>query len=142
MIENIPKWKSINETHRQFVKYLVVGGSTALCEVLLFTLLVRVIQLRLDLSNIAAVVLAAILNFFLNKVWAFQSRAEVNRSLVLYIMLFLFNLFFSTYFIYTLVRWGLLDIIAKLISMALITVWNFMLYRQVIFAVSSRDYQE
>lgn len=142
MIEDIPKWKSINETHRQFVKYLVVGGSTALCEVLLFTLLVRVIELRIDLSNIAAVILATILNYSLNKIWAFQSRVEVNRSLVLYMMLFFFNLAFSTYAIYILVRWGIPDVIAKLISMAFITIWNFMLYRKVIFAVATRDYQE
>lgn len=111
----------------------MVGSSTALMDFLIFTLLLKIGKFSIPAANSSAVVSAALINFLLNRKWAFPSSMKAGRSLVLYFLLFAFNLIFSTYFIQWLSSAGVYDLAAKIISMALITAWNFILYRRVIF---------
>lgn len=118
---------------KRFIKYISVGVLTALSELMIFTILVRIVTLHIITSNIIAVIIATSLNYGLNRSWSFTSRSPVTHSLVQYLILFGFNLVFSTYAIYYMVQLGLLDVIAKIMTMALITTWNFILYQKVIF---------
>ena len=52
---------------------------------------------------------------------------------MLYLILFAFNMAFSTLAISWLVGFGVHSILAKLATMVCITLWNFVLYRKVIF---------
>lgn len=113
------------------IKYLVVGGSTALLELMFFSLFSFVLPLAV--SNVFAVVISTICNFLLNKFWSFNQRNWSNRSLVLYILLFLFNTSFSSIFITVLAGLGVIPVFAKIISMACIVIWNYFLYQRVIF---------
>ena len=97
------------DTQRQFMKYLLVGGSTALIELTLYTLFRRVIHLELAVSNISATVCATTFNFIVNRGWSFKAASNLSRSLVMYLLLFCF------------------------ITMGIVTMWNFVLYRKVIF---------
>ena len=74
-----------------------------------------------------------IINYLLNKFWAFKSQTISIKSLVLYIGLFIFNITFSSQFIVILSNVGVKSIVAKFISMILITCWNFILYKKVVF---------
>ncbi|WP_238884722.1 GtrA family protein [Clostridium sp. YIM B02551] len=118
---------------KQFGKYLLVGGSTALFELLLYTFFRKIIYLDLLISNISAVFIATVFNFIINRGWAFKNSSNIYRSIVLYIILFIANTTFSTNAIAFMVSLGVLDIIAKFITMCMITLWNFILYRKVIF---------
>lgn len=116
----------------QFSKYIIIGGTCALCELLLFTIF-EIIGLGIFVSNICSVVIATVINYSLNKFWAFESKERSIKSLVLYLCLFAFNITFSSEFIMFLSNTGINSIVAKLISMILITCWNFVLYKKVIF---------
>lgn len=116
----------------QFSKYIIIGGSSALCELVLFTIF-QILGMGIFISNISSVVIATAINYLLNKFWAFQSRKGSARSLVLYLILFTFNLTFSSKFIMVLSNAGIKSVIAKFMSMILITCWNFVLYKKVIF---------
>jgi putative flippase GtrA len=129
----MPSLKNIKETPKQLIRYLVVGGSTALGDFLLFLFFYRALQFDIMLANITAVSTATCLNFFLNREWSFHSGAGIKRSLILYFALFLFNTAFGTLAIRLLTGLGLPAVWAKLMMMALITAWNFILYRKVIF---------
>lgn len=126
-------WPQSSETQKQLIRYLLVGAVTAITELLVFALLVRVIKLMLAPSNIIATVIATILNFTLNKEWSFRNRSSITRSLILYLLLFTCNIVLSTNVIDFMVKFGVLDIYAKFMTMALITLWNFVLYRKVVF---------
>ena len=52
---------------------------------------------------------------------------------MLYLVLFAFNTTFSTLAITWLVSLGLHSAVAKLMTMVCIVMWNFVLYRKVIF---------
>ena len=111
-----------------------MGGSTALLELLLFLGLRRGIGFDLVAANIVAMGIATGCNFLLNRNWSFHSNAKVSLSLVLYLTLILFNMAFTTWMITLLVHWGVMDFWAKFFMMGAATVWNYLLYRKVIFA--------
>lgn len=116
----------------QLIKYIIIGGTSALCELLLFTTL-QVLGIGIFISNISSVIIATIINYLLNKFWAFKSKKGSVKSLVLYIALFSFNITFSSQFIIFLSNTGVKSIVAKFISMILITCWNFILYKKIVF---------
>ncbi|MEA5025555.1 GtrA family protein [Desulfitobacterium hafniense] len=116
-----------------FFKYVIVGGSTALLELLLFLGLRRGVGFDLASANILAMGIATGVNFLMNRNWSFRSSTRVSRSFVLYISLILFNMVFTTWLIALLVSWGVSDFWAKFMMMAAATLWNFALYRKVIF---------
>ncbi|MEL1134307.1 GtrA family protein [Desulfitobacterium sp. THU1] len=110
-----------------------MGGSTALLELLIFLGLRRVMEFDVVPANILAVGIATGVNFLMNRNWSFRSNTRVSRSLLLYITLILFNMVFTTWMITLLVSWGVIDFWAKFFMMGAATVWNFLLYRKVVF---------
>ena len=91
-------------------------------------------------SNIIALVASTAVNFTMNRSLAFKSSANPARSLVLYLVLFAFNTTFSTLAITWLVGLGVHSAVAKLMTMVCIVMWNFVLYRKVIFKIAFPTY--
>lgn len=118
---------------KQIVSYLGVGIGTAALEFLLFQFLYLVCHVNVSVSNIVAVLVATICNFALNGTITFRKTSNYMRSLVLYILLFLFNTLFSTAAITFFVNQGAPAAIVKIITMLCIVVWNFFLYKKVVF---------
>lgn len=117
----------------QGFRYVVVGGSSALLELLLFQLLYGVFHWEIAASNVSAIVLSTMYNFILNRSFTFKQSGSPVRSLILYIILFAFNTSFTTWAIGALASLGVIPIFAKLGTMCCVAVWNFFLYRLVIF---------
>lgn len=114
-------------------KYLFVGGSSAVIELALFQLLVMM-GLALAVANVVAVVIATAYNFLLNRSWSFGHTGGALASLVKYLLLFAFNTCFSTIAISTISpALGIPAIAVKVVTMGCIVVWNYVLYRSVIF---------
>ena len=120
-------------TGKQGLTYVLVGGGTALLELGLFQLLYELFKLPLAPSNIAATVIATATNFLLNRNVTFKSTSNPVRSLVLYMLLFAANTAISTFMIGVLVGFGLPSAVAKLCMQCCVVLWNFVLYRKVIF---------
>lgn len=115
------------------VKYLFVGGSSALLELLLFQAFYALFGWQIVVANICAVVIATIYNFLLNRSWAFGKNDKSIRSVLLYLLLFAFNMTFSSSVISLLVSHGRSSVIAKIFTQACIVLWNYVLYKRVIF---------
>jgi len=115
------------------LRYLLVGGASAVFELGLFQVMFQLTAHNVAISNPVAVTAATVLNYALNRSWAFKSRVNVARSAMLYLGLFLLNLAFSTAVIAQAVAMGALPIVAKAATMVCIVLWNFVLYRKVIF---------
>ena len=118
---------------RQVFAYLATGVGTALFELVLFWCLSDLLGLAVSVANICAVVAATALNFIVNRSVTFNSTSNLVRSAVLYVLLFLFNLAFSTYVITALTGLGANPVITKAATQVLIAIWNFLLYRNVVF---------
>ena len=122
-----------NSIRRQGGFYLAVGGASALLELCLFQGLYSFSPLGIELSNVVAVVVATAFNFLLNRTVTFKSTSSPVRSLVLYLLLFSFNLVFTTLAIRWMVSLGVHSAVAKVVTQCCVVAWNFMLYRKVIF---------
>lgn len=122
-----------NKAKKQLVKYLLVGGSTAAFELILYAFLRKIVCLDIAVSNITAVIVATTFNFIINRSWSFKVTSNMFRSMILYTILFFMNMFFSTNAIIFMSGLKILDVYAKFITMCMITMWNFVLYRNVIF---------
>ena len=118
---------------RQGISYILVGGGTALLELGLFQLLYEIIGLPLQASNVAATIVATATNFMLNRSVTFKSTSNPVRSAVLYCALFAFNTTVSTLAISAMVGLGLPSAVAKVIMQGAVVVWNFFIYRKIIF---------
>ncbi len=127
------KENGTKKTLGEAVKYLVVGTSSALIELVLFQLLSAAFGVDLKLANVTAVVCATAFNFLVNRSVTFKSTSHPTRSLSLYLVLFAFNTTFSTLLIDVLASRGVYPLLAKLGTMACIVLWNFILYKKVIF---------
>lgn len=122
-----------NSTGRQGLSYVLVGGGTALLELGLFQLLYELIGLPLEPSNVLATIVATATNFLLNRSVTFKSSSSPVRSAILYCLLFAFNTTVSTLAIGFMVRFGLPSAIAKVLMQGAVVVWNFFIYRKIIF---------
>lgn len=125
--------KLTKEDVARIAKYLFVGGSSALLELVLFQVLYAVCGWQIAVSNVCAVVVATTYNFLLNRSWAFGQSGNPTRSVILYLLLFAFNTTFSTTAISVLVAHGAPSVAAKLFTQVCIVLWNYVLYRKVIF---------
>ena len=117
----------------QFIRYGFVGGVSAILELALFQSLCIFTNVGIAQSNIIAVLASTAVNFAMNRSVTFRSTSNPAKSLVLYLMLFLFNTTFSTLTITWLTSLGLYPFIAKILTMACVIMWNFVLYRKFIF---------
>jgi putative flippase GtrA len=121
------------EKSLQFIRYLAVGSASALIELGVFWLLRQVLAVDTLFANPVAITLSTCFNFVLSRTWTFRSVSSLPRTIALYISLFVFNQAFSTFTIIQLEGLGCYTLVAKIITMACIVLWNFVLYRKVIF---------
>lgn len=118
---------------KQGAKYLTVGVASAAVELLFFSLFYYVLGLSVGFASPASLVLSTVLNFLLSSSWSFKGSTNMKRSALLYTILFVFNTCFSSMASTWIVGMGAPALLAKLITMACIVLWNFVLYRKVIF---------
>jgi len=118
---------------KQSIRYVLVGCSSFALEFLLFVVFHELLIFHVVLSNVLAITGSSIFNFSMSRSWTFKSTSSILRSVILYLLLFCWNQFFSSWVIVFLVDLDLSAMIAKIITMAIIVCWNFVLYRKVVF---------
>lgn len=120
-------------TFRQITSYLLVGGGTALLEVIIFQSLFLLTPMGVAPANIIAVIVATACNFALNGTITFRQSSNLLRSALLYLLLFCVNTAFSTSVINLAVASSVPSLFAKLFTMGCIVIWNYVLYKKVVF---------
>lgn len=116
-------------------RYLVAGGLTFLTDYGLFLLLHYIFGFPVVYANTTSFIFSVIVNFSLNKTWVFDGKhkQKVTWQFSIYFILALINLALTNIFIYLLVNAGVWAFVAKLILVAAVAVWNYIIYRSVIF---------
>ena len=118
----------------QFSRYLITGFSSAAIELTLLFVLRDTAGLTVLAANSIALTIVFWFNFLMNRFWSFKSKADIKRQLVMYLVLFVFNLAASDLIMYLLtVKLSLQYLIAKVFAIGAVVCWNFILYRKVIY---------
>lgn len=122
------------QTRKQFFRYLITGGLAAVTEYSLFYILTMLLKISLFVSNSAAYTSGFIISFILNRLWSFESKGHLGRQFLLYSILFGINLILS-YLVISLFTYqlGIAAMISKALAMGIIVLWNFIIYKKIIY---------
>lgn len=117
----------------QLLKYLFVGGSSALLELILFSIMTYIAHIDVSIAAPVSLLFSTLYNFFMSARFTFRSTQHVLKSALGYCALLIVNTLFASFAVQALVALSIEAIIAKLITMACYTCWNFVLYKRFIF---------
>jgi putative flippase GtrA len=119
----------------KFLKYLVVGFTTAGIDFGIFVLLNKYIGLTPIISNMTSSLFALLFNFLASNHWTFEHRGIPQpRRVTLYLLWIVFNYFLGNALLaFLTLQLSLEAIISKVLLMAIITTYNFFVYKYVIF---------
>lgn len=131
-----------NGHYQRIFRFIISGGLAAGTEYAVFLGLSLLLG-RATASLVAAQVMSftagLFVSFYLNKHWSFQSKGPMKQEFIRYVMLAIINLCLST-----IVLWALVTLcaaspwVAKIVVMAMIASWNFVLFDRVVFASRSK----
>lgn len=118
-----------------FLKYLATGFSAFFLQILNLNLLTELFHIEKIPANYIATFISQVYIFLLSTKWTFKGGSDKNRNkLIKYTLLCIFNYCFDTVVAFPiLVHWGVNQNIAKVLITAIVTVWNFFLYKLVVF---------
>lgn len=118
----------------EFVRYLITGGSAFVLEYILYMALYKWAGLDYALSMVIVYTALFAGTFVVTRKWTFRSEENPRRQLFLYFLLFLFNVYVGNYVMMRfLVGTGVPAEIAPFLKTAMITAWNFLIYKYVIY---------
>jgi putative flippase GtrA len=115
---------------------MLAGAVTVIIEIISFQLFYTGIGLNHTQSHVVSFVLGIGSSFVLNKFWVFQARGRgsAKKQAVQVAMLGIINLGASTIVYATLTDgFGVQAIVAKVSVMALVALWNYLIFQRVVF---------
>ncbi|MGE5613009.1 MAG: GtrA family protein [Bacillota bacterium] len=116
------------------IRYVITGLSSAAIEFTLLYVFKDMAGLSVITANSAALSIVFWFNFLMNRYWSFKSTMKLQKQLVMYLLLFLFNLLASDAIMYLLVeKLSIQYLFAKVLSIGAMVCWNFILYKKVIY---------
>jgi putative flippase GtrA len=118
------------------VRYVVVGVSSLAVDYSILLVLFHIFGVNVAIASIIAMVCGLVVNFMLNKLWSFKAEGGAKQSVkqaVLYGTLVVINLAFTSWFASYMLTFHIGPEISKLVSTATITLWNYALYKVLIF---------
>ena len=121
------------KTAKQAVTYYGVSAVQTVVEFAVFAI-TQALGLATGVANGIAVACSGTFNFLMNRNVTFKASSNFMRSVILFVLLYLWNFAFGTWFIgATYAVFGLSQTIGKFITMAMQGVWGFCLCKWVIF---------
>lgn len=121
------------KTAKQAVTYYGVSAVQTVVEFAVFAIM-QALGLATGVANGIAVACSGTFNFLMNRNVTFKASSNFMRSVILFVLLYLWNFAFGTWFIgATYAAFGLSQTIGKFITMAMQGVWGFCLCKWVIF---------
>jgi putative flippase GtrA len=123
--------------HRQIIKYLIAGGTSAFADILIYSLLIYFADLWYVISSVVSFTIAFWISFGLQKFWTFRDKntEKMMKQTYLYFFVAIANLGISTLLIYIFVDYiHIHKFISKIIANAMIAAESFFVYRHFIFA--------
>lgn len=118
---------------RQVFTYGGVSFAQTFVEFGVFAVM-QLLGLSTGVANGIAVACSGSFNFLMNRNITFKASSNFVRSVVLFVLLYLWNFVFGTWFISTTAAvFGLPQMIGKFITMMLQGIWGFCLCKWVIF---------
>ena len=121
---------------RSLIKYLAVGITAFVIEYGTFYFLYMELGISLIVANSVSFFLGLLTSFAFNRLWTFGKRTyskNTSHQLLLYFMLAFINLLLTNITVEILIKINIIPSIGKLAAMILTSLWNYVLFKRVIF---------
>jgi putative flippase GtrA len=117
------------------LRYLITGSSAFVVEYLGYWLLITFLNTHYIVASLLVYGVIFWFVFAVNRQWSFQSKGNVKRQLILYSLLFAFNLIVGNALLMFLFvdALGMSALIAPVFKMGCIVCWNYLIYRYIIY---------
>lgn len=118
-----------NESLKQCIKYLLVGGACTLLDFFILYILAEYGGVNYLVSSIFSFLVGVVLNYFLCIYWIFRVRLINSRPLEfsLYVVISLVGLGINTFIIWLFTAcWGIYFMLSKLFASCVTYFWNFL----------------
>ena len=121
------------QINNKILKFLMSGGTAAATEFVVFAIILKFID-NLLISNSVSFLCGLVVSYTLNRLWVFDSKANVKKQFSEYFILATINLGLSNLFLYFLTDIISLETwISKIIVMATIACSNYFIFSKFIF---------
>lgn len=120
----------------QLLRYLLSGFFCAALEYSVFQLAHQLFGLSLIVANTIAYALAFIVNFLITKFLVFNApqKSSTRYQFIAFSLLVAFNYTLGTWLLVYLVESLQLQAgVSKILSMAIVAIWNFFIYKKVVY---------
>ena len=116
----------MNETLKQFIKFGVVGASSAVVDFGILNLLVLIFSVNVYLASTISFILAVTNGYIWNRLWTFQSQGRKTIQYGMFLAVNLVGLGLNLLIMYGLIHYlGLWYNYAKAIAIFLVLFWNY-----------------
>ena len=122
--------------HKTPLLFLLSGGSAAAFQLLVYFVCTRIFGFPYLIASAISFVTALIVSFLLQKFVAFEENTvkAMPKQFLWFCILASFNLGMNSMLMYTFVGTvGIHDIFSQALTMIVIAVWSFFIYRHIIF---------
>lgn len=122
--------------HKTSVKYIFSGGTAALIYLLILFILTDVIRLWYVFSSVAAFVVSLLVNFFLQKFWAFRDNdwQRLRRQLFIYGILGAINFILNPILLYTFVeKFHIFYLLSAVVVISSLAIVNYLINKFITF---------
>lgn len=118
-----------------FVRYLIVGITSAALEMFLLIMFVERFALSYLVANVFAFLITCIINYYLSRKWVFERTGERKRVEFMLFMFFVTcGLLISQFVMWVCVgQWQIDYRISKVIATGFVVIWNFFTRKHVVF---------
>jgi putative flippase GtrA len=114
-------------------RFLIVGGTSVVVDGGLLWVLHGRLGLRLEPATALAFLAGFVVNFALNRQWAFASTGGLRRQFAAYAVLVAANLLVTVVLVRVLTMVGLMYLVAKVLATAVLSTVNYAVSRKWIF---------
>lgn len=116
-------------------RYFITGVSAVGVDAGIYWLITRLLHTDFRIANLVSTLCGATYVFLINKFWSFGERTNTVRQSRRFAILFVWNYFFQQGALIVFVQHlHVHDLIAKFGIIAILTTWNFLLYRYWVYA--------
>lgn len=130
------------DNRKFFIKFIFAGCLSGGVDLLLLFVFHSLLKLDIVLSTSLAFILAFLISFSLQKFWTFRNYrpGQTFQQLSLYLINALIGLFLNAFFMHLLVNtYNVWYLLAQIIVNLVIAVWNFVIYKFVVFKADKNE---
>lgn len=119
----------------QFVRYILVGGSSASLDMLAFYSLINFVGIYYIFASVLSFFVGLVYGFFLQKNFTFRNKGNNHHiQFSLFAIVSVAGLLLNTFFLYAFVEWSnIYYLTAKVLAVGLTFAWNFSSQKFIVF---------